>query len=132
MYGPDVPAQRVIVHNTAEQPHIIHDHNYDAVRFEPGERKEIVMTVRDIEWLKGLAVPGRKMIPNYSARTKDGGVPLMPSKPHPLKIEDIPQPDVGKAREMAQEAAKAVKAGPPIDIEQIVKAEQPVEPTKKR
>jgi hypothetical protein len=110
MYGPDVPAQRVIVRNTSMQPHIIYDHNYDAVRFDPGERKEIVMTVRDIEWLRGLAVPGRKMVPNYSARTKDGGVPLVPSKPHPLVIEDIPQADVGKAREQAQEATRVARA----------------------
>jgi hypothetical protein len=131
-YGPDAPSQRVIVCNTSTQPYIIYDHMYEATRFEPGEHKEIVLTLHDIGVFREMAVPGRKMIPDYAAADKRGGIPLVPSKPIPLVITDIPQPDIGKARELAQEATRAAKAAPPTDIEQIVKAEQPVEPAKKR
>jgi hypothetical protein len=72
--------QRVIIHNTSrEQTHIIIDRNLEGVELRPGERKEIDMTVDEIENLRHLGRSDRGFY-------KSGHNVGKPLPPHPVRV----------------------------------------------
>jgi hypothetical protein len=120
------PWQRVWVRNTApEQPNGLFDRAHKHHMLQPGERRQIDMLVRDVVFFNSLRL-SRQYVDD-----RDGI--LKWSKPHPLLIEDAPQPLQPTATAIPPEAVAdqpplPATARPPVDAEQLVKSERPVEP----
>jgi hypothetical protein len=87
--------QLVVAHNTDElQTHFMSDRFSNHVSLQPGERKELAMTVDEIASHRLLCKPNRGF---YASGPKVG----QPLPAHPVKLIDIPGADVVKQDSVA-------------------------------